>query len=103
MQKDIRRLGKETLVYGLSTVVARLLNFLLLPFYTHFLSPGEYGIVTTLFAYIAFMNILYQYGMDQAYMRFAADRKSGGPQTVFPTSFLRVKKKFLFLTPGILS
>ncbi|MBI5242146.1 MAG: oligosaccharide flippase family protein [Elusimicrobia bacterium] len=73
MLRDIRTLGQETLVYGLSTVVARLLNFLLLPFYTHYLTTSEYGVVATVFAYVAFFNVLYQYGMDQAYMRFASE------------------------------
>ncbi|OGR44293.1 MAG: hypothetical protein A2X35_02375 [Elusimicrobia bacterium GWA2_61_42] len=69
MLKDLKALGKESLIYGLSTVGARLLNFLLMPFYTHYLLPAEYGVVATVFSYIAFLNILYQYGMDQAYMR----------------------------------
>lgn len=72
MLGELKRLGKEALVYGLSGVLGRLLNFLLLPFYTHCLRAGEYGIVATTFAYIAFLNVLYQYGMDQAYLRHAA-------------------------------
>ncbi|HNW43549.1 MAG TPA: oligosaccharide flippase family protein [Elusimicrobiales bacterium] len=75
MLKDLKALGKESLIYGLSTVGARLLNFLLMPFYTHCLLPAEYGVVATVFSYIAFLNILYQYGMDQAYMRHYAHRE----------------------------
>ncbi len=75
MLKDIKSLGKESFIYGLSTVGARLLNFLLMPFYTHYLLPAEYGVVATVFSYIAFLNILYQYGMDQAYMRHYGDRE----------------------------
>jgi len=40
MLKDLKALGKESLIYGLSTVGARLLNFLLMPFYTHYLLPA---------------------------------------------------------------
>lgn len=75
MLKDLKSLGKESAIYGLSTVGARLLNFLLMPFYTHYLLPAEYGVVATLFSYIAFLNIFYQYGMDQAYMRHYGDRE----------------------------
>ncbi len=75
MLKDLKALGKESLIYGLSTVGARLLNFLLMPFYTHYLLPAEYGVVATVFSYIAFLNILYQYGMDQAYMRHYGQRE----------------------------
>lgn len=75
MFKDLKSLGKESLIYGLSTVGARLLNFLLMPFYTHYLLPAEYGVVATVFSYMAFLNILYQYGMDQAYMRHYAHKE----------------------------
>lgn len=75
MFKDLKALGKESLIYGLSTVGARLLNFLLMPFYTHCLLPAEYGVVATVFSYIAFLNIIYQYGMDQAYMRHYAHKE----------------------------
>ena len=75
MFKDIKLLGKESAIYGLSTVIARLLNFFLLPFYTHYLTTGDYGIVAAVFSYIAFLNILYQYGMDQAYMRYSKENE----------------------------
>lgn len=75
MFKDLKALGRESLIYGLSTVGARLLNFLLMPFYTHCLLPAEYGVVATVFSYIAFLNVLYQYGMDQAYMRHYAHKE----------------------------
>ncbi|MCQ2410129.1 MAG: oligosaccharide flippase family protein [Elusimicrobiaceae bacterium] len=73
MAKDIKRLGKETLVYGTSTVLARLLNFCLVPFYTYYLLPGDYGIIATLFAAIALFNVVFLFGMDQSYLRFASD------------------------------
>ncbi|MFA6584187.1 MAG: oligosaccharide flippase family protein, partial [Elusimicrobiaceae bacterium] len=89
MFKDIMRLGRESLIYGFSTVIARLLNFLLVPFYTYFLLPAEYGVVSSVFAYIAFLNIIYQYGMDQAYMRFAAGKNLSDPK-VFSTPWLSI-------------
>lgn len=87
MLKDLRLLGKESLVYGLSTVVARLLNFLLLPFYTHYLAPGEYGAVSTAYSYIAFLNILFLLGLDQAYLRFAAGADDVRSEATFSTAF----------------
>ncbi len=73
MAKDIKRLGKETLVYGTSTVLARLLNFCLVPFYTYYLIPGQYGIIATVFAAVALFNVVFLFGMDQSYLRFASD------------------------------
>lgn len=82
MFKDLKTLGKESLIYGLSTVGARLLNFILLPFYTHYLVPADYGIVAAVFSYVAFLNIVYHYGLDQAYMRHYADREKAFPAAV---------------------
>ena len=73
MARDIKRLGKETLVYGTSTVLARLLNFCLVPFYTYYLAPGQYGIIATVFAAVALWNVVFLFGMDQSYLRFASD------------------------------
>ena len=86
MAGELRRLGRETLIYGVSTILGRFLNFLLLPFYTHFLAPGDFGVVTNLFAYIAFFNILYQFGMDQAYLRFATSLEIGDLEDNFSTA-----------------
>lgn len=101
MQGEIRRLGKETLVYGLSTIVGRFLNFLLLPFYTHFLATSEYGIVAVIFTYLAFLNILYQYGMDQAYLRYASSLEIGDLKDNFSTAMASVLVSS-FILSGIL-
>ncbi len=83
MFKDLKALGKESLIYGLSTVGARLFNFLLLPFYTHYLTPADYGVSAALFSYIAFFNILFQHGMDQAYMRYYGEREKSLPAAFY--------------------
>ena len=76
MKDKVKTLGKETLIYGTSTIVARLLNFFLVPLYTYYLAPQDYGIVAAVFAFMALVNIIYQYGMDQAYLRFAKENKT---------------------------
>lgn len=76
MSKDILRLGKETLVYGTSTVLARLLNFCLVPFYTYYLATADYGVVATLFAFIALLSVVFLFGMDQSYLRFASEAEN---------------------------
>ena len=74
MAASIKRLGKETLIYGTSTVLARLLNFCLVPFYTYYLLPGDYGVIATTFAVIALLNVVFLFGMDQSYLRFASEQ-----------------------------
>lgn len=82
------RLGKDTAIYGLSSIVGRFLNFLLVPFYTHYLAPAEYGTVATLYSYIAFAFIVYGYGLESAYMRYVASQESGTRNETFSTAFL---------------
>src|SRR5882672_7043181 len=68
----IKKLAGETVLYGLGSIVPRALNFLLVPLHTRNLfSPEEYGVVTNLLAYVAFLNIVYTFGMETAYFRFA--------------------------------
>ncbi|MBI5631263.1 MAG: oligosaccharide flippase family protein [Elusimicrobia bacterium] len=90
MLKDIKQLGRESLLYGLSTVLGRFLNILLLPLHTYFLSPAELGVVATLFSYLAFLNILYGYGIDFAFMRHdpgSRGRSDSPARTCFSTAF----------------
>lgn len=88
MVEKILRLGKETAVYGLSTVVGRLLNFLIVPFYANVLLPEENGIIANIYAYIAFAAVVYGYGMEQAYMRFVATQELGDKKQNFTVAFL---------------
>lgn len=85
----LRKLAGQTMVYGLGTIVPRLLNYLLLtPFYTRVFMQGEYGVVTELYAYSAFLLALLTYGMETTFFRFS--EKSDNPSKVYTTSFLAV-------------
>ncbi|HLF20095.1 MAG TPA: oligosaccharide flippase family protein [Bacteroidota bacterium] len=83
----ILKLGKETAIYGLSTVVGRLLNFLLVPFYTNLLIPAEFGVIANVYAYIAFVVVVYGYGMEQTYMRFVSSIEIGDKPQNFSSPF----------------
>ncbi|MDR0734561.1 MAG: oligosaccharide flippase family protein [Elusimicrobiota bacterium] len=98
MSNQILRLGKETLIYGASTVAARLFNFFLVPFYTYYLVAADYGVAATVFAFMALTNIVYQYGMDQAYLRFAAE--SDG-RDAFSTPFIAVACSAVLLSAAV--
>lgn len=69
------KLAGETAVYGLSTIVGRLLNYLLVPLYTYqFTDPRDFGVVTEFYAYASFLNVVLTYGMETAYFNFSAKR-----------------------------
>ena len=67
----LKKLAGETAIYGISSIVGRVLNYLLVPLYTTVFLEGDYGIITRLYAYAAFLNIIYTYGMETAFFRFA--------------------------------
>lgn len=83
MRSKILELGKDTAIYGLSTILGRLLNFLIVPLYANLLLPEENGIITNIYAYIAFVFVLYTYGMEQAYMRFVSSLELGDEKQNF--------------------
>lgn len=86
MLREMRSLARETLFYGLSTVLGRLLNFLLTPLFTHLLTPSDNGVVGTAYAYIAFLTVVFGLGLDTAYLRLG--RKDGrGDNRAFSTAF----------------
>jgi O-antigen/teichoic acid export membrane protein len=66
----LRKLAGQTAIYGLPTIVGRLLNYLLVPLYTRAFIPAEYGIVTEMYAYVAFIFVILSYGMETAFFRF---------------------------------
>lgn len=82
----LRKLAGQTAIYGLPTIVGRLLNYLLVPLYTRAFVPAEYGVVTEMYAYVAFLFIILTYGIETAYFRFASTQQGKGP--VFGTALL---------------
>lgn len=67
----IKRLAGETVLYGLGSILPRALNFLLVRLHTRIFLPEDYGVITNLYAYVSFLNIVYMFGMETAYFRFA--------------------------------
>lgn len=84
---SIKNLASQTAIYGLSTIVGRFLNVMLVPLYTRIFSQSEYGIQVEFYAYIAFINILLTHGMETAFFRFA---DKDNLRKVYATSFFSV-------------
>ncbi len=101
MLDKILRLGKETAIYGLSTVVGRLLNFLIVPFYANVLLPAENGVISNVYAYIAFANVFFCYGMEPAYMRFVSSLDIGDKKQNFSVPFFSLLVTSFFLALAV--
>lgn len=80
----IKRLAGETAIYGLGTIVPRLLNYFLVPFYTRIFDENAYGQITELYAWVAITMVILTYGMETAFFRFANKEKN--PKKVFNTA-----------------
>ena len=90
MKEKLKELTKDTAIYGISTMLGRFLNFILVPFYTNVFSPADYGVVILIYSYIALFNIIFIYGMDAAFLKYAAFKDIGDEKDNFSTPFLSV-------------
>ncbi len=90
MFEQIKRLGADTAIYGISTVLARLLNFALVPLYANILTTAEFGIVANIYSYIAFIVIFYSYGMESSFFRFASAKEIGSEKDNFSTPYIAI-------------
>lgn len=83
MAGGMKRLAKETAVYGLSSIVGRFLNWMLVPMYTRVLLTGEYGVVTNLYGWTALLLVLLTYGMETGFFRFINKKEEAEPMRVY--------------------
>jgi O-antigen/teichoic acid export membrane protein len=84
---NLKSLAKDTAIYGMSSIVGRFLNYLLVPLYTHYMpkDSGDYGVSTNIYAYTALILVLLTFGMETSLFRFANDERTK-PDTVFTTA-----------------
>lgn len=83
----MKSLAKDTAIYGISSIVGKFLNYLLVPLYTYVLqNTSDYGIVTNLYAWTALLLVILTYGMETGFFRFA-NKQTDDAQSVYKTSF----------------
>ena len=90
MAGQMKKLAKETALYGISSIVGKSLNWLMVPLYTYvFASPKDYGIVTNLYAWTALLLVMLTYGMETGFLRFANKNKEEAGK-VYSTTLVTV-------------
>ncbi|ELA09365.1 hypothetical protein MOMA_03145 [Moraxella macacae 0408225] len=82
---NIKRLLGETIIYGIGAILPRIITFLLNPLYINYIDKEAFAIFTSLYAWIAFINIMLTFGFETSYFRYAGE--NGMHQKVFNTSF----------------
>lgn len=93
----IKKLAGQTAIYGLSSIVGRFLNYLLVPLHTLQFSTNQYGIITEMYAYVAFLVVLLTYGMETTFFRFTSktDHKLETVYKTILTSLLSTTALFI--------
>ena len=90
MAQQMKKLAKDTAMYGVSSIVGKSLNWLMVPLYTYvFASPADYGIVTNLYAWTALLLVMLTYGMETGFLRFANNNKEEAGK-VYSTTLIAV-------------
>ena len=103
---NLKSLAKDTAIYGLSSIVGRFLNYLLVPIYTYVInaSSGGYGVVTNLYAYTALLLVILTYGMETTFFRYS-NKEGEDPDKVYSTiltAVLTTSVLFIALVVGFL-
>lgn len=94
MSNPLKKLAGQTAIYGLSSIVGRFLNYLLTPLWTGIFSTEQFGIITEMYAYVAFLVVLLTYGMETAYFRFSNKNKEDS--SIFSTILISVASSAVF-------
>ena len=85
---NIKRLLGETIIYGIGAILPRVITFLLNPLYINYIDKEAFAIFTSLYAWIAFINIVLTFGFETSYFRFSGEDKTGAAEkNVFSTAF----------------
>ncbi|MBK7344819.1 MAG: oligosaccharide flippase family protein [Saprospiraceae bacterium] len=97
---SVRKLAGETMIYGLSSILGRFANFLLVPLYTWILVDAEFGDIAYFYALMGFLKVLYTLQLDTAFFRFGQD--PGQRPAAFAAILRPVSLYILFLTAALL-
>jgi O-antigen/teichoic acid export membrane protein len=84
----LKKLASQTAIYGLPTILGRLLSYLLTPLFTYNFSPSEFGVVTSAYAYVSFLLVFLTYGMETALFKFS--QSENDKQKVYTTALISV-------------
>ena len=90
---------KDTAIYGLSSIVGRFLNYMLVPIYTQKMSAasGEYGVITNVYAYVAVLLVILTYGMETTFFRYANKQGEQAEKVYSTTLWMVGTTSLLFL------
>jgi len=104
-QGSVSSLAKQTVIYGISSILGRLLNYLLVPLYSRLFLPVEAAVYVEFYAYAAIFLVILTYGMETAFFRFINDKNLNDQERVYSTAFssILLTSSFFILILSIFS
>jgi len=94
---SIKKLVSQTAIYGLSSIVGRLINYLLVPVYVRTLSVYDNGVLTNIYAYVTFLLVVFTYGLETGFFRFS-NQENTDERTVYGTALASIISSSVFLS-----
>ncbi len=94
---SLKSLASQTVIYGLTTILARLLNFALTPLHTARIEQAEYGVLNDLYSIIALLMVILTFGMETAYFRFNRDPHQDSNTVFSHSSIVTILISFIAL------
>ena len=87
---SIKSLGQQSFIYGAGHIASRGVTFLLLPLYTNVFSPEEYGIISLVFTFLGFMNVILHYGLDASFLKHYVPADSKDRISILTNSYISI-------------
>ena len=103
--RALNRLATQTAIYGMSTILVRLLNYVLAPLHTRvFTNQADYGIISEMYAYVTFLNVVCMFGLETAFFRFASNNNQNSldKRSVFGSSQISLIVSTALITAALL-
>ena len=99
---SLKKLAGQTAIYGLSSIVGRFLNYLLVPLHTGVFRTDQFGIITEMYAYVAFLVVLLTYGMETAFFRFSTKENTKQESVYTTIIYSLASSTFLFIALSVI-
>ena len=93
----IKSFFKDSLIYSFGYIIARIIPFALLPLYTHMFNPYEYGIISLVYTFIGFLNVILHFGFDAALMKYYSEAESDQKKIIYSNIYIPIFISTLFI------
>ena len=99
---SLKTLGRQSIIYGFGHILARLVTFLLLPFYTNILSQTEFGVISLIYTFLGFMTVILHYGLDASLLKHYVPATREERKTILSNAYFSFVLTTLLFSVGLI-